>query len=418
MPPGRPFKQTVVVGGGIMGLCTAWYLARRGRRVIVCEQGRSAESASAGNAGIVALGHPPLPRPGLARKALRWMLDSRSPLYIRPRRDLHWLHWLWDFRRACNAAQVERSMSVLSALGHATIDGWEEILAAEPLDCAWERGGWLDVYRTDAGRREAERDAEITQRFGFAVQQQDGDALRRDEPAFTGEVRGAVRYPGSAFLDPGLFLAGLAGRLAARGVEIREESPVRRLLVRDGRCAGVELAQGERLAAAEVVLAAGVWTRALASQVGLRIPLEAGKGYHLDLQPSGPPLRTACVLSESYVAATPMGPNLRLAGTVEFSGINRRLVGRRLDMLREGAATYLRGVVEAPGRGEWCGLRPCTPDGLPVVGWAARLPGLFVATGHAKMGLTHGPITGRLASECILDGRPSLDITLLRADRF
>jgi D-amino-acid dehydrogenase len=418
MPPGKSADHTVVVGGGIMGLCTAWYLARRGRRVTICEQGRIAESASAGNAGIVALGHLPLPRPGLARKALRWMLDSRSPLYIRPRGDLHWLRWLWDFQRACNAAQVERSMSMLSAMGHATIDGWEEILAAESLDCTWERGGWLDVYRSEAGRREAEHEGEITERFGFAVQQQDGDTLRRDEPAFADEVGGAVRYPESAFLDPGLFLAGLAARLKARGVEIREESPVQRLILRRGRCLGVELAGDEKLEAAEVVLAAGVWTRALAWQVGLRIPLEAGKGYHLDLEPSGPRLRTACVLNESFVAATPMGEILRLAGTVEFSGINRCLVRRRLEMLRQGAAAYLRSVGDAPGHSEWCGLRPCTPDGLPVIGWAPQLGGLFVATGHAKMGLTHGPITGRLASECILDGRPSLDITPLRTDRF
>jgi D-amino-acid dehydrogenase len=180
----------------------------------------------------------------------------------------------------------------------------------------------------------------------------------------------------------------------------------------------VELADGETVPAAETVLAAGVWSAALARRLGLRLPLEAGKGYHLELDLPAPELRTGCVLSERYVAVTPLGDRLRLAGTVELSGINRRLVRRRLEMLREGAAGYLRGVATATARREWCGLRPCTADGLPVVGWAPDLPGLFVATGHAKMGLTHGPVTGRLVSECLLDGSPSLDIRALRADRF
>ncbi len=410
--------QTVVVGGGIVGACCAYYLAKRGRRVILLEREDSGESASAGNAGIVAVGHLPLPRPGLAWQAVRWMLDRDSPLYIPPRLDPGLLTWLWRFHRSCNARHLDHCMDVLAALGKEAIPCWEEIIAAEEIACSWRRDGWLEVYTTAAGQKCAEHDAALVARYGFDVEEVGGKALRSRDPAFGDNVLGAIHYAGSAFLDPGLFLAGLLARLPDLGVEVRRDATVTRLLVADGRCHGVELAGGEHLPAEQVVLAAGVWSSRLAGSVGLRLPLQAGKGYHLDLEAPEPCPRTACVVTETFVAVTPMDGRLRLAGTLEFSGINQRLVQRRLDMLRTGAARCLPGVTAAAVLSRWCGLRPCTADGLPVVGWAPGIEGLFVATGHAKMGLTLGPITGRLVSECLLDGEASLDIAPMRVGRL
>ena len=152
--------------------------------------------------------------------------------------------------------------------------------------------------------------------------------------------------------------------------------------------------------------------------MGVRLPLAPGKGYHLDLVAPSPPLRTGCVLVDVAVAVTPLGSRLRLAGTLEFSGLNLRLRERRVAMLRRAAATYLHGVADAAEHQRWCGLRPCLADGRPVVGRPPGLDGLHLATGHAKMGLTLGPATGRLVAESLLDGHPSLDLSLLRADRF
>jgi D-amino-acid dehydrogenase len=409
--------HTIVIGGGIVGLCTAYYLAQRGRRVTVYEQGDLSQNASAGNAGIVALGHLPLPRPGLARKALGWMFDGRSPLYIRPRPDLTLVTWLWQFHRACTWARVATCMEILAILGRETITCWEEIIAEASLSCDYRAGGWLDVYRSQAGRIAAGQDAELTGRYGFAVREYVGDDLRQREAAFTDEVLGAIHYPDSAFLDPARFLVALARYLPNLGVTVKEGITVRELLTNGRRCTGVRLADDQRDQATSVVLAAGVWSTALARAVGIPLPMQAGKGYHLDLTPP-PSLRTACVLNEGFIAVNPLADVLRLAGTVEFSGLNHDLHRPRLEMLREGAGRYLRGIANLVPRSEWCGLRPCTADGLPIVGWAPGRPGLFVATGHAKMGLTLGPITGRLVSECILDGRPSLDITPLSPDRF
>jgi len=446
-------RHTVVVGGGIVGACSAYYMARRGQQVTLLDRDRSYASASAGNAGIVALGHLPMPRPGLARQVLRWMLDPDSPLYIPPRLDFGLLRWFWRFQRACNRRQVEHCMQTLAQLGRETIRCWEDILATESIDCDWRRGGWLDVFRTEAGRQQACEDAAVVARFGFDVAQLDGPALRAREPAFGGQVLGAVDYPESAFLDPERFMTGLTSCLTTMGVTLRvlggtqtvteagataatpqetsDSSSLRvqvtsatagveevRLLVSDGKCRGVQLAEGEIIQAETVVLAAGVWTEQLAATVGVRVPMQAGKGYHLDLVMPEPPLSTACVLTEAFVAITPMSDRLRLAGTVEFSGINERLVQRRADMLQKSAVVCLPAIGQAEILSRWCGLRPCTADGLPVVGWAPGVSGLFIATGHAKQGLTLGPITGRLVSECLLDSSPTLPIAVLGPDRF
>jgi D-amino-acid dehydrogenase len=150
----------------------------------------------------------------------------------------------------------------------------------------------------------------------------------------------------------------------------------------------------------------------------VKIPVVAAKGYHLDLPCPDPAPRMASVAMETFVAITPLGDRLRLAGTLEFSGVNHRLVRRRLEMLVAGAAPYLRGPLREPLHEGWCGLRPCTPDGLPVIGWAPHVSGLFLATGHAKMGLTLGPGTGAAAAAMINGGEPPVDVSPLSPDRF
>jgi len=415
----RPVSgHILIIGGGIVGVCTAYYLARRGQQVTVIERATSAASASAGNAGIVALGRPPLPRPGLTRQALRWMADGDAPLYIRPTLDPRLWQWFWNFHRACNKPHVVRCTELLAAMGRETNSCWRSLISDESIPCDFRPVGWLDVFRSEAGRRSVHEEAEFSARFGCEFETLSGDALRHDEPLFRPEIQGAVRYPESFSLDPAAFLDGLLQRLVRFPVAVRQETGVERLLIRNNCCHGVELVGGERLTADAVVVAAGAWTSSLARSVGVNIPLQAGKGYHLDLVASDPPLTTAAVCNESYLAVTPLGESLRLAGTLEFSGINSVLHRRRLDMLLRAARQYLNHVDDRQILSRWCGLRPCCADGLPVIGWASGIRGLLFATGHAKMGLTLGPVTGRLVSECILDGETSLDITPLRVERF
>ena len=309
-------------------------------------------------------------------------------------------------------------MTMLATLGRETRDCFEQIMSDESMTCEFHRDGWREVFRTEAGLQEGRLAAEILQEHDFKIEVLDGDELRRREPVFHDEVVGAIQYTESSFIEPMQFLLELAEKARGHGAVVRTNARIVDTLGTGGRFRGVRLHSGERLDADTLVLAAGIWTTRLAQQLGIKVPMQAGKGYHRNISRPSPCLTVASVLSEKHVAVTPMGDVLRLSGTVEFSGINDRMNRRRLDMLGVAARTYLKGVGQSRTVSEWCGLRPCTADGLPVVGWAPGPTGVFLATGHARMGLTLGPVTGRLVSECILDDGPSIDITPLRADRF
>jgi D-amino-acid dehydrogenase len=309
-------------------------------------------------------------------------------------------------------------MDVLAAHGGPAGACMREIIEAERLDCEYRPIGQMDVFRTPRGVRGGEAEVAMLRRYGYAAEMLDGAALRRREPAFRDEVLGAALFTDRAFADPGAFVAGLAERLPARGVRVRTGAAVERLHVHHGRCDGADLAGGERLEADSVVLAAGIWTTRLAGEIGVPIPMQAAKGYHVNLTAPDPCPITACVCAERFVAVTPMAGDLRLAGTLEFGGINHRIVQRRVDALREGARLYVNGIDDATVRSTWCGLRPCTADGLPVLGWAGAVEGLFIATGHAMMGFTLGALAGKVTSECVLGEEPSVDISELSPRRF
>lgn len=407
-----------MVGGGIIGVCAAYYLAKRGHRVTLVERADLAAGASSGNAGIIAIGHPPMPRPGLVRQVLRWMLDGGSPLYLPPRFDLELFRWFWAFRGACTEEHFRRCMAILSELGRKTRGCFEEILAEEPMECAYHREGWREVFRSEEAMAAGHEHADLIREHGFEVEVLEGPELMRREPALKEGVVGGFHYAESSFTDPHVFLVQLAKRAEAHGATVRTNAEVVKLLTEGGKTTGVRLVSGESLEADTVVLATGIWATGMARQIGVDIPMQAGKGYHRNVTRPSPCVSVATVLAEKHVAVTPMGDVLRLSGTVEFSGINERLVQRRLDMLGEAARIYLRGLGETRTVSEWCGLRPCTADGLPVVGWAPRVGGVFIATGHARMGFALAPVTGLLVSECILDGTPSLDISALDAGRF
>ncbi len=276
----------------------------------------------------------------------------------------------------------------------------------------------MEVFRTPKGFEAGLRDADLVRRHGVEVEVLEAEQLAQREPALLPGMAGAVRYPESAVTDPNRFVVELADRARRHGAEIRPNTKATELIERSGALTAVATAAGERIDADTVVLAAGAWTTRLARRAGVHVPMQPGKGYHLDVSRPDPCPQNACVFGEAFVAATPMGGGLRLAGTMEFSGINDRLDRKRLDLLVTGARQYLAGIDATTPQSQWCGLRPCTPDGLPVVGWAPNVAGVFIATGHARMGLTLGPITGKLASECILDGKPSIDISPLRVQRF
>ncbi len=411
----------VVIGAGVVGICAAWFLAERGARVVVLERGTVAAGASEGNAGTISPGHPPINRPGRVAQALRSLRDPLSPLYVAPRWDPALARWLWAFARRCGPADVERGMAALAPLGHATPELFDEVIGSAGIDCDYRKDGYLEVFRTEAGLVSGRAEAELITRHGFAPEELDGDAIREREPVFGPDALGGWHHPEGSTVNPRRFVVGLAEACRTRGVELRTGAEVAAVRVEAGRARGVELRGGERVDAAAVLVATGAYGGGLLEALGRGLPIQPAKGYHQDRDPGRegtPALATACLLGEGSVFCTPMDGFVRFAGTLEFSGLNHEIRRDRLEQLTRVASRYMEGFGPADPLDEWVGLRPVTPDGLPAIGPLPGLGGLYVATGHGMLGLTLGPVTGKLLAETMLDGRASLPLEPFDPGRF
>lgn len=398
--------RVVVVGGGVIGLSCAYFLARGDADVVVLERDHLGAGASSGNAGTVSAGHPPLNGPGRVGAALRQMLDPTSPLYVQPRWDPALWRWLVGFARHCTASHVEHAMRIMAPLGKDALSLFDVLIAEERIQCGYRADGYFDVCRTEKGLEAARSEAEIIRRYGYHPETLDGDELRRREPHFTVDLLGGVYYPEAATLEPARFLTGLAEAARRRGADLREGARVTSLEVAGGRVRGVRTAGGD-VAADAVVLATGPFSKGLTRGLGTRLPVQPGKGYHRDVPigPNGaPPLRVACVLHESSVFCTPMDTVVRFAGTMEFSGMNDVMRPARLRQLTRAARKAFPDLGTARPASEWVGLRPMSVDGLPIVGPLGGVEGLTVATGHGMLGLTLGPVTGEIIARMVLEG--------------
>ncbi len=411
-------RRIVVVGAGIIGLCSAYELARRGVEVMVLDRCSTFDSASCGNAGLFSIGHGPLTKPGASWRGVRMMFDSRSPLWIRPSLSPELLRWLLTFHRHCTQAHLDRCLHTLCAMGWRTIEALEEILDRESIDCLYQRNGWLDLFRDDSLLTVAMHEAAAIAPYGYRTDFISGNELRKGNSIYRDEIAGAVHYVDSATLHPGRLVRSLASALAARGVSIRTNSTVTGLeRDKSGRCTGARLASGEVVTAATTVLAAGIWSDDLARDAGLRIAMQPARGYHVQIDGLARLPCTGGIMREVSVPFTPMGSQLRLAGTLEIAPVGRPWMRKRIDALLTGARKYFHGIEHGHVTHEWAGYRPCTADGMPVIGAIAQTPGLYVATGHAMMGLTLGPVTGRIVAADLCGEPQCIDEEILRMIR-
>ncbi|MSR20045.1 MAG: FAD-dependent oxidoreductase [Gemmatimonadetes bacterium] len=397
--------RVVVVGGGVIGISCAYYLARGGARVVVLERERLGAGASWGNAGTATPGHPPLNRPGRVAQGIRQMLDPTSPLYVHPSWNPALWRWLIGFARYCTQEHVERAVGIMAPLGMQSLALFDQLIVEERIECEYRREGYYDVCATEAGLGEARHEASLIAPHGYKPETLDRDELVRREPALGPHAIGAVFHPEASSMDPARFLEQLARAAERRGVELREGVEVTSVLIEGGRATGVALAGGGIERADAVVLATGPLGLELARRLGTRIPVQPGKGYHRDIPigPNGAPhLRIACVLNEASVFCLPMETVVRFAGTMEFSGANRVMRRPRLEQLTRAGRLYFPKIGTARPVSEWCGLRPMSVDGLPIVGPLPGVEGVSVATGHGMLGLTLAPVTGQMIANHVL----------------
>jgi D-amino-acid dehydrogenase len=414
-------KHVVIVGAGVIGLCTAYYCAQRGHRVTVIEQGgESRDGCSYGNAGMVVPSHfVPLAAPGMVALGLKWMWNPRSPFYIRPRLDPALLDWGWKFWRAANERHVQRSAPILRDLSFASRDCFEELAALPGVDFGLVQRGLLMLCRTERALEHEAAFAERANRLGVRAEVLDARQTAARDPDVAMQVAGSVYFPNDCHLTPQRFMASLQQQLETMGVSFRWRTTASGFDRDHDRVRSVAT-DGESIAGDEFVIAGGSWSTALARELDLRLPMQAGKGYSLTL-PSPRRLPQLCsILTEARVATTPMGATLRFGGTMEIAEFNERINPLRVQGIIDAVPKYFPEFTtdDFGGVRPWCGLRPCSPDGLPYIGRAGNWENVSVATGHAMMGLSLGPVTGKLMAELISGQKPSNDISLLNPNRY
>jgi len=408
----------LVAGGGAIGVAAAYELARRGVDVVVVEAREAAGSeCSYGNAGLVSPSHCiPLAAPGLLRRVPGWLRPGGA-VYIKLRPSLDLVRFGAELARSCRPERMLLGLRTLRDLTRASRDLFEQ-LSGEGLEFGYRRDGLMNVCVSERAFEALRQDAELLRREGFEPQVLGPGEARELEPALRPDIAGAVFWAEDAHCEPGRFVTELARAAERAGARFELGTRVTGLQRgADGSVAAVETTNGT-LRPRTVVLAAGSWTPQLARLAGTRVPLEPGKGYHVHLPEGAPQLRLPLIFQESVFAATPMGGALRLAGTMEFVGVDVGLAEAKATRLLHEARGYIQGL-DSPGAYEtWSGLRPCTPDSLPIVGRSVRVPNLLFATGHAMLGLTLAPVTGQAIADLVVEGRSELPLEPLSPGRY
>jgi len=415
-------RRLLIIGGGIIGLATAHYCNRRGWAVTVVERrGAQRDGCSFQNAGMIVPSHfIPLAAPGMVALGLKWMGNPESPFYIQPRASLELLDWLWKFWRAATPQRVARAAPLLRDLSFASRALYEELAAATDNDFGLVQKGLLMLCRTPHGLAEEAKTAAQAVALGIPARVLDARQTAELDPNVRMSIAGSVYYPKDCHLQPDRLLAGLQSRLTAAGVQFLWDSEVTGWRTGpDRRIHTVRLADGRELVAEEYVLCGGSWSPGLVRDLGLKLPLQAGKGYSLTLPRPRQLPQICAIFTEARMAVTPLNGALRFGGTLEISGLNETINPARVRGIINAVPGYYPDFAPADfdGLQPWRGLRPCSPDGLPYLGRTAKYANLTLATGHAMMGMSLGPVTGSLVAEIISGVPPRIDLSLLSPDR-
>jgi D-amino-acid dehydrogenase len=411
--------RVVVVGGGVVGLCCAYELARAGADVTVVERDRCGGATSLGNAGwVVPSISIPMPAPGVTAQALKMLFKPDGSLRLRPRLDPDFLRWCWRFWRNSSRERHEAGLKALIKLNEQTIQLYKD-LRASGVEFEMHESGLLIATLSEETLEEYAELLETVRTAGYTgeVQLLRKEALLKLEPALSDAVAGAVYAKDDLHVRPDTLVSGLASYLAARDVQILEDTEVY-ALEPAGKGRWLVSTSSEKLAADRIVVAAGMWSSELLAKLGVRVPLESGKGYSVTANGRGTKPRHAMKLAEPNVACSPFEEAVRISGIFELGGRDLSVNRRLLDGVLRSASVFLRDWVMEEPRFEWAGMRPTTPDDLPLIGAVPGFGHLYVATGHGMLGVTLAPATAAALAPLVLEDRTVPELEPFGLDRF
>lgn len=402
--------KVVVVGGGVVGACCAYYLAKAGHAVTVIDRGAFGSGCSHANCGYVCPSHVlPFAAPGAIGTTLKTLFARNSPLKVRPGVVLKNLGWFLGFARKCNTRDMMAAGRAIQALLNSSRALFDELIEAEHIECEWEAKGLLFVFKTSKHFEHYTHTDELLRReFAMPAKRFDSAELAALEPALKPGMAGGYLYESDAHLRPDRLMSELKRVLLAHGVEIRENSVATGFAKSNGVATALTTATGD-VPADQFVIATGAWTPQLNAVLGCRIPIQPGKGYSVTMPRPAVCPTYPLIFEEHRVAVTPFASGYRLGSTMEFAGYDDTLNRSRLALLTDAAKLYLRDPVAEPVQEEWWGWRPMTPSGLPVIDRAPAATNVLIAAGHNMLGLSMAPATGQLVAELLGEGKTHID---------
>jgi D-amino-acid dehydrogenase len=412
-------SRVVVVGGGVVGACCAYYLAKAGSAVTVVDRGAFGAGCSHANCGYVCPSHVlPFAAPGALWSTLKTLFKRNSPLKVRPSVALANLGWFLGFARRCNVRAMMANGRAIQALLNSSRELFDELIRTERIECEWETKGLLFVFRTAKHFEHYVHTDELLRReFAMPAKRFDSAELATLEPTLQPGMAGGYLYESDAHLRPDRLMSELNRALLTLGVEIRENCTVTGFVKANGTATAVRTSGGE-IPADRFVVATGAWTPQLNTELGCRVPIQPGKGYSITMPRPALCPTYPLIFEEHRVAVTPFASGYRLGSTMEFAGYDATLNRSRLSLLTDAAKLYLKDPLAEPVQEEWWGWRPMTFDSVPVIDRAPAATNVLIAAGHNMLGLSMGPATGKLVAEVLTGEKPHLDPAPYSLKRF
>jgi D-amino-acid dehydrogenase len=411
-------SDILVIGGGIIGLASAYYLAQAGKNVRLFDRDTIGAGASYGNCGLIFTSHlVPLCAPGTIQHELKRMFRRRSPLYIKPTLNIGRLMWFLNFTRKCTFGHMAHAIQARAKILQNSKKLFAKLFKDEHIECDWEQKGVLMVFKSQSEMQKYEQTNKRLKPFGQDAAPLVGDELLRFEPALRKDLYGAWFHKTDGHLRPDKLLPAWQQVLLKMGVTVEENCRLEGLVTENRRIRNAETTRGIYTADA-YVLATGAWTPQLTRQLKLNLPVQPGKGYSLTMARPAVCPAIPCYFYEKNVVATPWESGFHLGGTMEFSGFNSDILAGRIQNLTSAAGEYLKEPIGAPVIEEWVGMRPMVYDDLPIIDRAPNQHNLVVATGHGMSGISMATSTGKLVTEIITGRRPHIDPAAFGIHRF
>ncbi|WP_320034071.1 FAD-dependent oxidoreductase [Halarcobacter sp.] len=415
-------KEIAIVGGGISGLFSAYFLHKSGHKVTVLESNKIGVECSYGNAGLIVPSHfEALANPGVLKKGLKWMLNPNSPFFLKPRFDLDLVKWIFRFNSFCTKKHVENNKYFLRDISLYSTALYKELLGNEDFDFDYKNTGLLMMCKEEKTLLEEEHLIKEANELGLKGKILNKEDIKKLEPNASFDVLGAAYYEDDGRVQPYDLIIAIKNYLESEGVVFKEDCKIEDINLSGSKIDSLVDDAGTKYVADEYIFATGVFTANIAKKFKLNIPMQGGKGFSFIVKKNDAlNFSTPMILAEEKVAITPYDSYVRFAGTMMICGEDKTIVDRRVNNIRNASNNYINNsnIQKSDMEDLWAGLRPCSPDGIPYIGRSKEFSNLIIATGHAMIGISLGPSTGKIVTSLVNEEKPEIDIEKMNLYRF